>query len=225
MHRKSVMTMGFAAVAWLAILGGRALSAAGQLRGGRAWRVGLLRVPRLRKLGDDLDQPDREGDGGDRRQPGDDRRLSRRYSGERPARPGWGEDGQGALESEAEPVLPDRERAEYFLNVDLMVKDSKRFGDVGGWGYAVFDYQPESDSFTPGTTAGTPPQGNDAKCGVACAHDRQVQRLRVHQVRQALNPRPLPSPRLRGPPQRARRQLTPFSPPPVITGLPARPVF
>ena len=54
------------------------------------------------------------------------------------------------------------------LNVGFMVKDSKRFGDSGGWGYAVFDYNAASDSFTPGTTAGTPPQGNDAKCGYAC---------------------------------------------------------
>jgi hypothetical protein len=54
------------------------------------------------------------------------------------------------------------------LNVDFMVKDSKRFADSGGWGYAVFDYNAASDIFTPGTTAGTPPQGNDAKCGYAC---------------------------------------------------------
>ena len=54
------------------------------------------------------------------------------------------------------------------LNVDFMVKDSKRFADGGGWGYAVFDYNATSNTFTPGTTAGTPPQGNDAKCGVAC---------------------------------------------------------
>jgi hypothetical protein len=54
------------------------------------------------------------------------------------------------------------------LNVDLMVKDSKRFADSGGWGYAVFDYNAASDTFTPGTEAGTPPQGNDAKCGFAC---------------------------------------------------------
>ena len=53
-------------------------------------------------------------------------------------------------------------------NVDFMVKDSKRFADSGGWGYAVFDYDNASDTFTPGTTAGTPPQGNDAKCGFAC---------------------------------------------------------
>ena len=54
------------------------------------------------------------------------------------------------------------------LNVDFMVKDSKRFADSGGWGYAVFDYDAASDTFKPGTLAGTPPQGNDAKCGVAC---------------------------------------------------------
>jgi hypothetical protein len=54
------------------------------------------------------------------------------------------------------------------VNVDFMVKDSKRFPDSGGWGYAVFDYNTASDTFTPGTTAGTPPQGNDAKCGFAC---------------------------------------------------------
>ena len=53
-------------------------------------------------------------------------------------------------------------------DVDFMVKDSKRFGDVGGWGYAVFNYVAASDTFTPGTTADQPPQGNDAKCGVAC---------------------------------------------------------
>jgi hypothetical protein len=54
------------------------------------------------------------------------------------------------------------------LNVDFMVKDGKKFADSGGWGYAVFDYDPASDKFTPGTTAGSPPQGNDAKCGFAC---------------------------------------------------------
>lgn len=54
------------------------------------------------------------------------------------------------------------------LNVDLMVKDSKRFADSGGWGYAVFDYDAASGTFKPGTSASTPPQGNDAKCGFAC---------------------------------------------------------
>lgn len=54
------------------------------------------------------------------------------------------------------------------VNVDVMIKDSKRFADSGGWGYAVFDYDASSDSFTPGTLAGKPPQGNDAKCGLSC---------------------------------------------------------
>jgi len=53
-------------------------------------------------------------------------------------------------------------------DVDFMVKDSKRFTDSGGWGYAAFDYDAGSDAFTPGTTADNPPQGNDAKCGFAC---------------------------------------------------------
>lgn len=54
------------------------------------------------------------------------------------------------------------------VNVDFMVKDSKRFADSGGWGYAVFDYDATSGTFAPGTMAGTPPQGNDATCGFAC---------------------------------------------------------
>jgi len=53
-------------------------------------------------------------------------------------------------------------------DVDFMVKDSKRFEDSGGWGYAVFDYNAASDTFTPGTSTGKPPQGNDAKCGFTC---------------------------------------------------------
>ena len=53
-------------------------------------------------------------------------------------------------------------------DVDFMVKDTKRFADSGGWGYAQFNYDAKSDTFTPGTTAGSPPQGNDAKCGFVC---------------------------------------------------------
>jgi len=53
-------------------------------------------------------------------------------------------------------------------DVDFMVKDSKRFADSGGWGYAVFEYDTASDKFKPGTLAGKPPQGNDARCGYAC---------------------------------------------------------
>ena len=53
-------------------------------------------------------------------------------------------------------------------DVDFMVKDSKRFAASGGWGWAVFEYDPASGSFRPGTMADKPPQGNDAKCGFAC---------------------------------------------------------
>jgi len=53
-------------------------------------------------------------------------------------------------------------------DVDFMVKDSKRFADSGGWGYAEFEYDAASDSYKPGTTADQPPQANDAKCGFAC---------------------------------------------------------
>jgi len=64
--------------------------------------------------------------------------------------------------------FPDATVPGKLVNVDFMVKDNKRFADSGGWGYAVFDYDSASDSFKPGTSAGTPPQGNDAKCGFAC---------------------------------------------------------
>ena len=46
-------------------------------------------------------------------------------------------------------------------DVFLIEKDSKRFPDTKGWGYAVFDYQPASATFTPDAT-GT------VNCGFAC---------------------------------------------------------
>lgn len=53
-------------------------------------------------------------------------------------------------------------------DVDFMVKDAKRFADSGGWGYAVFVHDTASGSYKPGTLTHRPPQGNDAKCGLAC---------------------------------------------------------
>ena len=53
-------------------------------------------------------------------------------------------------------------------DVDFMVKDSKRFADSGGWGWATFDYDAATNTFTPGTLADKPPQGHDAKCGFTC---------------------------------------------------------
>ncbi len=52
--------------------------------------------------------------------------------------------------------------------VGFMVRDSKRFADSGGWGWAQFKYDAASDRFTPFTSSDTPPQRNDAKCGFAC---------------------------------------------------------
>jgi hypothetical protein len=45
-------------------------------------------------------------------------------------------------------------------DLDFMVRDSKRFADTGNWGYAQFNYDTASDTFTP--------LGNDATCGYAC---------------------------------------------------------
>lgn len=52
--------------------------------------------------------------------------------------------------------------------VEFIVKDSKRFPDSHGWGYAMFDYDAASGTFAPATTASHPPVGHDAKCGAAC---------------------------------------------------------
>ena len=48
------------------------------------------------------------------------------------------------------------------------IKDSKRFADSGGWGWAVFKYDAASGTFAPDTQADEPPQANDAKRGFAC---------------------------------------------------------
>ena len=44
-----------------------------------------------------------------------------------------------------EPIVPGA-----LHDVDFMVKDSKKFADSGGWGYAQFEYDPASETFRPG---------------------------------------------------------------------------
>jgi hypothetical protein len=66
------------------------------------------------------------------------------------------------------PFFPDASVPDVQHDVDFMVKDSKRFADSGGWGWAVFKYDATSNSFTPGTMEDMPPQAHDAKCGFAC---------------------------------------------------------
>ena len=65
-----------------------------------------------------------------------------------------------------EPGAPTVPGAQH--DVDLMVKDGKRFADSGGWGYGAFEYDAASDAFRPANLKDKPPQGNDAKCGFAC---------------------------------------------------------
>jgi cytochrome P460 len=45
-------------------------------------------------------------------------------------------------------------------SVSFMIKDSKRFADSGGWGYAQFTYNTGSNSFTP--------VGTGSACGYTC---------------------------------------------------------
>ena len=54
------------------------------------------------------------------------------------------------------------------IAVEFIVKDSKRFPDTHGWGYATFDYNAATGLFAPATLADKPPVGHDAKCGAAC---------------------------------------------------------
>ena len=48
-----------------------------------------------------------------------------------------------------------------FTQAFVMEKDSKRFPKTGGWGYAVFNYDPASDKLTPDAKS-------PSDCGNAC---------------------------------------------------------
>ena len=52
--------------------------------------------------------------------------------------------------------------------VEFIEKDSAKFADTHGWGYAMFDYNAAAGTFAPATSASKPPVNNDAKCGAAC---------------------------------------------------------
>jgi len=60
-----------------------------------------------------------------------------------------------SAEAPAPTIVPDS-----LENVDFIARDSKRFPDSGGWGYAQFNYDPASDTFTP--------NGSGTDCGHAC---------------------------------------------------------
>ena len=171
MNRKSVLTIGIATI-WLAAMGGYAISAQdsaqskyavkvpgglafAEFKGYEAWQtISISRNERV--VAAILGNPE----------------MIAAYRAGIPANGKPVPDGARMAKIHWKPkpnqFFPDATVPGDLVNVDFMVKDSKRFGDSGGWGYAVFDYNAASDTFTPGTTAGTPPQGNDAKCGVAC---------------------------------------------------------
>jgi cytochrome P460 len=60
-----------------------------------------------------------------------------------------------SAEAPAPTMVPDT-----LHDVDFMERDSKRFADSGGWGYAQFDYDSASETFTP--------HGTGTNCGYAC---------------------------------------------------------
>ena len=64
-------------------------------------------------------------------------------------------DAKKSAEAPAPTAVPDS-----LHDVDVMVRDSKRFANSGNWGYGQFNYDSASDSFTP--------QGDGAACGFSC---------------------------------------------------------
>jgi len=167
MDRRSLLTSGFAAV-WLAVLGGLAISAQdkytvkvpgglafSEFRGYETWQaISMSRNERVVAV--ILGNPDMIA----AYEAGIHANGKPVPEGAKMAKIHW--------RPKPNQFFPDATAPGDLVNVDFMVKDSKRFADSGGWGYAVFDYSAATDSFTPGTMAGTPPQGDDAKCGFAC---------------------------------------------------------
>lgn len=60
-----------------------------------------------------------------------------------------------SAEAPAPTTVPDT-----LHDIDFMVRDSKRFADSGRWGYAQFNYDTATETFTP--------DGSGTNCGFAC---------------------------------------------------------
>jgi len=116
----------------------------------------------------DLHEPERKSSRYDSWQSRNDPGLSRRLSGQRETVPDGAKMAKIHWTPKPNEFFPNATVPGALLNVDFMVKDSKRFADSGGWGYAVFEFDASSGTFKPGTLASTPPQGNDARCGFTC---------------------------------------------------------
>src|SRR5215204_6102539 len=141
---------------------------AGQVRLASAGRARVLLLQGLRRLAGRLHEPERQGGRGDRRQSGDDRGLQGRHPGNGKPFPDGAKMAKVHWKPAKHQYFPDTTVPGVQQDVDFMEKDSKRFADSGGWGWAVFTYDAAADTFAPGTLANQPPQGNDAKCGFAC---------------------------------------------------------
>jgi hypothetical protein len=60
-----------------------------------------------------------------------------------------------STDAPAPTIVPDT-----LHDVDFIEKDSKRFPDSGGWGYAQFNYDAAADAFKP--------EGSGSNCGYSC---------------------------------------------------------
>jgi len=60
-----------------------------------------------------------------------------------------------SAEAPAPTTVPDT-----LHDIDFMVRDSRRFSNTGNWGYAQFNYDANTDTFTP--------EGTGSNCGFSC---------------------------------------------------------
>ena len=67
---------------------------------------------------------------------------------------------------------------ETLQDIFFIEKDGKRFPDTKGWAYAVFDYNPASDTFTP--------DGRHRQLRVRVPYDSGIERLHFPPVPKAL---------------------------------------
>ena len=164
MKRKGILSIA-AAAAVLAALGGAAVFAQDKQDKYALTTPSGSRSPISRdtRTGSGLLRPDAQRPAqGDGRQSDDDQGLPGRHSRQRPAVPQrirkiaklqWKI--KTSTEAPFDVNVPDT-----FAEAFLMEKDSKRFPDTGGWGYAQFNYDPATDRFTPDAAP--------ANCGHTC---------------------------------------------------------
>ncbi len=86
-----------------------------------------------------------------------------------------------AEDQPGEPIVPGA-----LHDVDFMVKDSKRFADSGGWGYAQFEYDPASETFRPGDDKRTRRRRSTTPNAASPATRSCRQGLRLHRLSEAV---------------------------------------